>query len=130
MSVAREEIFGPILPVLPYRTIDEAIASINARPRPLALYFFGPDGPARRQVIERTTSGGVCINDTLLHYAQDDIPFGGVGQSGMGAYHGREGFRRLSHAKAVFVQSKLNLTDLARPPFHRRFDWLVDYLMR
>jgi coniferyl-aldehyde dehydrogenase len=130
MAVAREEIFGPILPVLPYRSIDDAITYVNARPRPLALYFFGPDGPSRRQVIERTTSGGVSINDTLLHYAQDDLPFGGVGASGMGAYHGQEGFKRLSHAKGVFEQGRMNLTDLIRPPFGAWFDRIMDHLFR
>jgi coniferyl-aldehyde dehydrogenase len=130
MAVAREEIFGPILPVLPYRSIDDAITYINARPRPLALYFFGPNGPARRQVIERTTSGGVSINDTLLHYAQDDMPFGGVGASGMGAYHGQEGFKSMSHAKGVFEQARLNVIDLMRPPFGRWFNRTMGYLLR
>jgi len=130
MAVAREEIFGPILPVLPYRTIDDAIAYINARPRPLALYFFGPDGPARRRVLERTTSGGVSINDTLLHYAQDDIPFGGVGASGIGAYHGHEGFKSMSHAKGVFEQARFNVIDLLRPPFGTWFNRAMDYLFR
>ncbi len=130
MVLAREEIFGPILPVLPYRSIDDAVAYINARPRPLALYFFGPDGPARRQVLERTTSGGVSINDTLLHYAQDDIPFGGVGASGMGAYHGQEGFRRMSHAKGIFEQAQPNATGLLRPPFGAWFDRAMAYLLR
>ena len=99
-----------VLPVVPYREIDEAIAYINAGPRPLAIYFFGPAGKDRRKVLERTTSGSVCINDTLLHYAQDDLQFGGVGASGMGAYHGLEGFKRLSHAKGVFEQSRWNMT--------------------
>ena len=130
MTVMRDEIFGPILPVLPYRSIDEAIAYINARPRPLALYFFGPAGPARRQVLARTTSGGVCINDTLLHYAQDDLPFGGVGASGMGAYHGQEGFKRLSHAKGVFEQARFNGIDLVRPPFGAWFNRVVGYFLR
>jgi coniferyl-aldehyde dehydrogenase len=130
MSVTRDEIFGPILPVLPYRSIDDAIGYVNARPRPLALYFFGPNGPARRQVIERTTSGGVTINDTLLHYAQDAIPFGGVGASGMGAYHGHEGFKSLSHAKGVFQQGRLTVIDLIRPPFGNWFNRAMGYLLR
>lgn len=129
MKVASEEIFGPVLPVIPYREIHDVIARINDRPRPLALYYFGPDGPARREVLERTTSGGVAINDTLLHYAQDDLPFGGVGESGMGAYHGREGFLALSHAKAVFKQSPLNFTGLIRPPFGKGFDRLMRFLL-
>jgi coniferyl-aldehyde dehydrogenase len=130
MQVMKEEIFGPILPVVAYRTLDEAIAYINARARPLALYFFGPDGPGRRQVLERTTSGGVTIDDALLHFAQDDLPFGGVGASGIGAYHGREGFETLSHAKAVFTQASLNGTDVIRPPFGKLFDRIMNYFMR
>jgi coniferyl-aldehyde dehydrogenase len=130
MSVMREEIFGPILPVVPYRTLEEAVAYVNARPRPLALYFFGPEGAGRRLVLHRTISGGVSINETLLHYAQDDIPFGGVGASGMGAYHGPEGFRRFSHAKGIFEQSRLNLADIIRPPYGALFERLVNFLLR
>jgi coniferyl-aldehyde dehydrogenase len=130
MSLMSEEIFGPILPVVPYRTLEEAVAYVNARPRPLSLYFFGPKGAGRRLVLERTTSGGVSINETLLHYAQDDIPFGGVGASGMGAYHGREGFRTFSHAKGIFEQSRLNLADMIRPPYGALFERLVDFLLR
>ena len=108
MPIMQEEIFGPILPVLPYRDIDEAIAYVNARPRPLALYYFGGDGEDRRKALTRTTSGNVTINGTLMHYVQDDLPFGGVGPSGMGAYHGIEGFRSLSHAKGIFDQGRWN----------------------
>jgi coniferyl-aldehyde dehydrogenase len=130
MALATEEIFGPILPVIPYRTLDEAIAFVNARPRPLALYFFGADGPGLAQVLQRTTSGNVTVNDTLLHYAQDDLPFGGVGASGMGTYHGHDGFKTMSHAKGVFVQSAYNITDALRPPFGETFDDAVTQLMR
>lgn len=130
MTVMKDEIFGPILPIVPYRALEDAVAYVNARPRPLALYFFGPDGPGRRLVLERTTSGGVAINETLLHYAQDDIPFGGVGASGMGAYHGHEGFKTMSHAKGIFKQGTLNFTDAVRPPFGRVFERLVDFLLR
>ena len=130
MKVLQEEIFGPILPVLPYRTLEDAVAYVNARPRPLALYFFGPDGPGRRLVLSRTTSGNVTINDTILHYAQEDLPFGGVGMSGMGAYHAREGFKSMSHAKGVFEQARFNLTDLIRPPYTRIFDFLLRWNLR
>jgi coniferyl-aldehyde dehydrogenase len=130
MSVMREEIFGPILPVIPYRTLEEAVAYVNARPRPLALYFFGPEGAGRRLVLDRTISGGVSINETLLHYAQDDIPFGGVGASGIGAYHGHEGFRTFSHAKGIFEQSRLNLADMIRPPYGALFERLINFLLR
>ena len=126
----QDEIFGPILPVIPYRTLEDAIAYVNARPRPLALYLFGADGPGRRLVMERTTSGGVSINETNLHYAQNDIPFGGVGESGMGAYRGHEGFKTLSHAKSVFQQSRINLTDVVRPPFGSLFERVVGFLVR
>ena len=130
MAVMQEEIFGPILPVVTYDEFDEAIAYVNARPRPLALYFFGNDAASQRRVVERTTSGGVLINDTILHYAQDDLPFGGIGPSGMGAYHGFEGFKTMSHAKAVFKQARFNLVDLFRPPFGRVFDFLLNIQLR
>ena len=130
MAVMQEEIFGPILPVVTYDRLDDAIAYVNARPRPLALYFFGNDAETQRHVLERTTSGGVLINDTILHYAQDDLPFGGIGPSGMGAYHGFEGFKTMSHAKAVFKQARFNLVDLFRPPFGRVFDFLLNIQLR
>jgi coniferyl-aldehyde dehydrogenase len=130
MRISREEIFGPILPIVPYRTLEDAISYVNSRPRPLALYLFGPDGPGRRRVLERTTSGGVAVNETMMHFAQDDLPFGGVGPSGMGAYHGHEGFKTMSHAKAVFAQAKLNSTDAIRPPFGRLFQGVLRYLLR
>jgi coniferyl-aldehyde dehydrogenase len=130
MAVMQEEIFGPILPVVTYDALDDAIAYVNARPRPLALYFFGNDTASQRRVVERTTSGGVLINDTILHYAQDDLPFGGIGPSGMGAYHGAEGFKTMSHAKAVFRQARFNVVDLFRPPFGRAFDFLLNFMLR
>jgi len=129
MALMHEEIFGPVLPVVPYRTIEEAIAYVNARPRPLALYFFG-DGQDRREVLQRTTSGNVTINDTLLHFMQEDLPFGGVGPSGMGAYHGIEGFKALSHAKGVFEQSRWNFTSLVRPPYGAIADLVIRFLLR
>jgi coniferyl-aldehyde dehydrogenase len=130
MAVMQEEIFGPILPVVTYDALDEAIAYVNARPRPLALYFFGNDTASQRRVVERTTSGGVLINDTILHYAQDDLPFGGIGPSGMGAYHGFEGFKTMSHAKAVLHQARFNVVDLFRPPFGKAFDVLLSVMLR
>ena len=130
MGILNEEIFGPVLPIVPYRDIDDAIAHINAGPRPLALYYFGGNGEDRRKVLERTTSGNVTINDTLLHYAQDDLPFGGVGASGMGAYHGVEGFKSLSHAKGIFEQSRWNMTGALRPPFGLLTRFVTWYLLR
>lgn len=130
MAIMREEIFGPLLPVVTYRTLDEAIAYINHRPRPLALYYFGNSSEDRQKVLTRTTSGNVTVNDTLMHYVQNALPFGGVGMSGMGAYHGIEGFKSLSHAKGVFEQSRWNLGGLLRPPFNRTSDWVIRYLLR
>ncbi|HEY6632582.1 MAG TPA: aldehyde dehydrogenase family protein, partial [Rhizobiaceae bacterium] len=130
MGVMKEEIFGPVLPVLTYRGIDEAIAYVNARPRPLALYYFGDDDANREKVLSRTTSGNVGINNTMMHYAQDDLPFGGVGASGMGAYHGLEGFRSMSHAKGVFTQGRWNAANLVRAPFGRLADTVLRLLLR
>ncbi|HWM30976.1 MAG TPA: coniferyl aldehyde dehydrogenase [Methyloceanibacter sp.] len=130
MAVMKEEIFGPILPVVTYDGLDDAIAYVNAHPRPLALYFFGNDAESQRRVLERTTSGGVLINDTILHYVQDDLPFGGIGPSGMGTYHGFEGFKTMSHARAVFHQGRFNLADLFRPPFGKAFDFLLNIQLR
>ena len=130
MRIMQEEIFGPLLPLRVCNDMDEAIRSINARPRPLALYCFGPPGAQRERLLERTTSGNVTINNTLMHYAQDDLPFGGVGPSGIGAYHGVEGFRALSHAKGVLVQSRWNLSNLLRPPFGRLADLILKAMLR
>ncbi|MNE54593.1 Coniferyl aldehyde dehydrogenase [compost metagenome] len=97
-----EEIFGPALVVLSYDAVDDVIAQINARPRPLALYYFGEDPQEQQQVLDHTLSGGVTLNDVMLHAALHDAPFGGVGASGMGHYHGREGFLAFSHLRTVF----------------------------
>jgi len=117
MAVMQEEIFGPLLPVMGYGTLDEAIAFVNARPRPLALYWFGSSRANRDRVLRETISGGVTINDVLLHIAQENLPFGGVGDSGSGAYHGEYGFRIFSKEKPVFEQSSLAGTWLLRPPY-------------
>jgi len=130
MAVLQEEIFGPILPIVAYRDVDEAIAYVNAHPRPLALYLFAHSRETRRRVLERTTSGNVTVNDTMLHYAVEDLPFGGVGASGIGAYHGEEGFKALSHAKGIFEQSRFNFAGLLRPPFGRIADLVLSYLLR
>jgi len=128
--IMREEIFGPILNVIPYDTLDEAIEHVNARPRPLALYIFDHDRAAIDAVLARTVSGGACVNETLLHIAQDELPFGGVGPSGMGEYHGRAGFETFSKRRAVFHQSRLNGLKLFRPPYGKRFTTLVKLLLR
>lgn len=117
MAILRDELFGPILPVVPYDTLDEAIAFINARPRPLALYCFSHDPAERNELLRRTHSGGVTINDWGWHVINHDAPFGGVGNSGMGTYHGEEGFRELSHAKTVFKRHRFFPIDLFYPPY-------------
>ena len=116
-DVMQNEIFAPILPLMHYETLDEAIHFVNARPRPLALYIFGDNYSGIEKVRNNTVSGGLCINEVLIHVAQHDLPFGGVGDSGTGAYHGKAGFERLSHMKPVFVQSKLNGLNLLLPPY-------------
>ncbi len=130
MGLLSEEIFGPILPVIPYEGIENAIAYVNAAPRPLALYYFGRDDENRQKVLARTTSGNVTINDTMMHFAQDDLPFGGVGPSGMGAHHGIEGFRALSHAKGVFEQGNLNFGWALHPPYGPLCSFFTQYLLR
>ncbi len=116
-EVMQEEIFAPILPLVHYETLDEAIHFVNARPRPLALYVFGDNHTGIEKVRNQTVSGGLCINEVIIHVAQHDLPFGGVGESGTGAYHGKAGFERLSHMKPIFVQNKLNGLNLLLPPY-------------
>lgn len=130
MRIMQEEIFGPLLPVVTYETLEEAIAFINARPRPLALYWFGKDHAHRDQVLRDTLSGGVTVNETLLHVAQENLPFGGVGDSGSGAYHGDYGFRLFSKDKPVFEASSLSGTGLLRPPFGQLANTIIRSLKR
>lgn len=117
MKVMQEEIFGPILPIVTTSSLDDALDFINDRPSPLALYYFGMDKKEQQHVLDQVRAGGVCINDTLSHFAQEDMHFGGVGESGMGAYHGEDGFLTFSHAKSVFVKNRFNSTKFAYPPF-------------
>jgi len=126
----QEEIFGPILPVLTYDTPDQAVAHINAHPRPLALYWFGTDTTARDRVLARTVSGGVTVNDTLMHIAHENLPFGGVGDSGWGSYHGEAGFLRLTQQKAVLNQSRWARGDLFYPPYGKRFAQVMGLVRR
>jgi acyl-CoA reductase-like NAD-dependent aldehyde dehydrogenase len=130
MRVMQEEIFGPLLPVVPYSSLDEAIAYVNARARPLALYLFDRDSANVERVLARTVSGGVTVNDTILHIAQEELPFGGVGPSGMGRYHGRDGFETFSVKKAVFYQSRLNGAGLFKPPYGERVRALLKLVLR
>jgi len=119
MVLMQEEIFGPILPIRRYDGVDDAIAEVNRRARPLGLYYFGSDADERRRVLDRTISGGVSLDDVIFHVSMEDLPFGGIGPSGMGAYHGEDGFRTFSHARAVFKQAKLDVAKLAgiKPPY-------------
>jgi coniferyl-aldehyde dehydrogenase len=131
MTVMQEEIFGPILPILTYHQLSEAIDEVNRRPRPLALYYFDENRKHAQTVLNQTRSGGVCINDTLAHVAQDNLPFGGIGASGMGAYHGESGFLTFSKARSVFERGRLNSTRLAWPPYGQRIQrWLYRFLLR
>ncbi len=119
LKLMREEIFGPILPIKSYRSIEEVIAYINERPRPLCLYYFGDDAEERTRVLSRTTSGGVTVNDVLIHALIEQLPFGGIGSSGMGVYRGVDGFKSFSHPRAVFTSPRLNLWKLLglQPPY-------------
>lgn len=125
-----EEIFGPILPIVRYDSPDEAIHYVNSRPRPLALYWFGDDAAARDHVLACTVSGGVTVNDTLMHIAHPNLPFGGVGESGWGAYHGETGFLRLTQQKPVLFQSRWARGDLFYPPYGKRFDQVMALIKR
>jgi coniferyl-aldehyde dehydrogenase len=119
MKVMQEEIFGPVLPVKTYKSVDEAVGYINDHDRPLGLYWFGTDDQEKDRVLTSTTSGGVTINDVVMHVAQEELPFGGVGPSGMGSYHGQDGFREFSHRKAIYTQLKKDIGPLVqmRPPY-------------
>ncbi len=122
MKVMQEEIFGPILPVMTYDSIDQAIDYVNAHDRPLGLYYFGQDKAEEQKVLSRTISGGVTVNDVLFHNAMEDLPFGGVGPSGMGNYHGFDGFKTFSHARAVYRQAGLDVGKLSgfKPPYGKQ----------
>ncbi len=129
--VWQQEIFGPVLPILPYDDIQQALAFIQQRPRPLALYLFSHNTTLQQQVLQQTHAGGVCLNETLLHVGQEDLPFGGIGPSGMGHYHGREGFLTFSHAKAVHQKGRLNSTLLAYPQHRAKLlDKVMKFLLR
>jgi len=119
MKVMQEEIFGPILPVMTYDSIDQAIDYVNAHDRPLGLYYFGNDKAEEEKVLSRTISGGVTVNDVLFHNAMEDLPFGGVGPSGMGNYHGLDGFKTFSHMRAVYRQPGLDIAGMSgfKPPY-------------
>ncbi|MET0459330.1 MAG: aldehyde dehydrogenase family protein, partial [Ilumatobacteraceae bacterium] len=118
-AVMQEEIFGPILPVVTVTDVDEAVRFVNARPAPLAMYLFTNDDATAERLVERTTSGGVTVNHTMLHVAIPELPFGGVGASGMGAYHGKAGFDTFSHRRSVLVKPSHPDLSVLYPPYKR-----------
>jgi coniferyl-aldehyde dehydrogenase len=130
LALMQDEIFGPILPLIGVDSVDAAIHYVNARPRPLALYHFDNDGARTERVLQRTVAGGVAVNDTVLHFAQSKLPFGGIGPSGMGHYHGREGFLTFSKQKPVLYQARFSGMALMRPPYRGIADFLVKFLTR
>ena len=129
-ELLQREIFGPLLPIVGYENLAEAVAFINARPRPLAFYPFSRDRGIIEHLIEQVMSGGVSVNDVLWHVTQHDLPFGGVGASGMGHYHGREGFVNFSKLRPVFYQARLNGMRVFWPPFGALADKILDFLTR
>lgn len=124
MKVMQEEIFGPVLPVKTYEKVEESVNYVNSKDRPLGLYYFGNNKREQDYVLRNTTSGGVTLNDVISHITQENLPFGGVGPSGMGSYHGYDGFKEFSHAKSVYKQTKINLNKLAGlvPPYKNKSD--------
>ncbi len=129
MKIRQEEIFGPILPIVPYESFDEVIDYVNDRPRPLALYLFSYDKKKQQRILEETHAGGVCINETLLHTGVDSLPFGGVGNSGMGHYHGWEGFEAMSKAKSVLQKGAINGAKSIYAPYGKLFHKVFYKLM-
>ncbi|HNN87685.1 MAG TPA: aldehyde dehydrogenase family protein, partial [Pseudomonadales bacterium] len=132
MKVMQEEIFGPLLPMRSYQHIDDAIDYINAHPRPLALYLFSDDAREKERVLSRTISGGVTVNDVIQHVSCEDMPFGGIGASGMGNYHAIEGFKTFSHARSVYTQSKINMMQLMgmKPPYGDKVNKILDAMIK
>lgn len=132
MKAMQEEIFGPVLPVKTYSHIDQAIEYVNEHDRPLGLYYFGSDSGEREKVLTQTISGGVTVNDVIFHVSMEDLPFGGVGASGMGSYHGVEGFREFSHARSIYTQPKIDVAKLGgfKPPYGSATDKAVSSMMK
>ena len=128
--VMQQEIFGPLLPIKSYHDLDEALWYVNAHPRPLALYYFGEDGREAERVLAATSSGGACVNDVMQHVFQSDLPFGGSGNSGFGRYHGGEGFKAFSVARAVYVAPRLDVLAMLRPPYRGTFRRILGFLLR
>ena len=130
LALMQEEIFGPILPIVPYESVKDAIDYVNAGDRPLALYWFGDDADHKSQILAGTVAGGVTINDTNWHVVQENLPFGGVGASGQGVYHGAAGFETFSHMKPVFEQSRFTNTKMLQPPYSLQTEKILNFLRR
>ena len=132
LRMMEEELFGPLLPIRTYSNFEETIGYINSKPRPLAAYYFGEDKQEEGALIGRTTSGGVCINDVVMHVAQEELPFGGVGPSGMGSYHGFKGFQTFSHAKSIYRQTGVNIAKLGGmlPPYGKATESTIKMQMK
>jgi len=130
VALMQEEIFGPLLPLVPYDTLDDALRYVNTRPRPLALYLYADDAQTIGRVTRETVAGGMAVNEALMHVACEGLPFGGVGASGMGAYHGYDGFVTFSQMKPVFVQSRVNARWLVAPPYGRLFRWMIGLMLK
>jgi aldehyde dehydrogenase (NAD+) len=128
--IMSEEIFGPVLPVIRYKSLDDALAQINARPKPLALYAFTKKNDTAEKIIDGTSAGGTLVNDTILHLANPNLPFGGIGESGVGSYHGVFGFKAFSHERSVMRQSKASLAPLLAPPYGNVFKMMIKVLER
>jgi coniferyl-aldehyde dehydrogenase len=126
----QREIFGPILPIRGYDALEEAVNAINAGPRPLAIYPFSNDAATVQNLLDRVMSGGVSVNDALFHVGQHDLPFGGVGDSGMGHYHGEEGFHTFSKLRPVFYQARFSMLKFLMPPYGKFADRVLALLTR
>ena len=131
MAIMQQEIFAPLLPIMSYQSHDEVIAYVQSKPRPLALYLYSFDKVLQQHYINTSHAGGMCINDAAFHVACDDLPFGGIGGSGLGNYHGHEGFKTFSHTKSVLTRGKLSLSWMLFPPYGKTIqNWLYKYLLR
>lgn len=132
MLIMQEEIFGPLMPIRTYKDYKEAIQYVNSKPRPLGLYYFGHDRSEEEYTLTHTTSGGVTLNDVIMHITQEDLPFGGIGPSGMGSYHGHDGFKTFSHAKSVYKQSKRDIAGMIgmKPPFGKKTEKTIKMQMK
>ncbi len=130
MTVMREEIFGPLFPVKTYRNLDEVLSYVNERDRPLGLYIFTDDRETEKRILYGTISGGVTVNNCIMHVAQHDLPFGGIGASGMGQYHGQEGFLEFSKLRPVFTNPKHKMLEKFYPPYRKQHTRMVDFMLR